>query len=129
MALSDGRVIRARAVDPRPETVKVTKEALTNIRVGPWNPSEVITQGPGGKPAPIVEETQPPQSAEPVPRSFRITQELLETFGYSKGCPKCESVRREDEHKTAHHSRDCRKRLEVEMTVDELLSKKLSEVE
>ncbi len=87
MALSSGRVIRARAVHPRPETVKVTKAALTNIKVGPWNPSEVITQGSGGRPAPMVEETQLPQAEEPFPRSFRMTQELLGNLGIPMGAP------------------------------------------
>ena len=107
------RVVRARADHPRPDTVKVTKEALNNIKVGPWNPSEVITQGSGGKPSPVVEETQPPQAEEPVPRSFRITLELLGKFDYTKGCPKCEALRRGDEHKTVHNSRECRKRLDI----------------
>ncbi len=45
VALSDGRFLGAPAVHPRPETVKVTKEALDNDKVGPWHSSEVITQG------------------------------------------------------------------------------------
>ena len=84
VATSDGRVIRARAVHPRPETVKVTREILKNIKVGPWNPSEVITQESVGKPAPMVEVTQPSQAVEPVPRIFRITEELLQRFDYTK---------------------------------------------
>ena len=83
VATSDGRVIRARAVHPRPEIVKVTREALDYIKVGPWNPSEVITQGSGETPAPMVEETQLPQTGEPVPRSFRIPDELLQKFDYT----------------------------------------------
>ena len=59
MATSDGRVIRAQAVHPRPETVRITKDLLNNIKVGPWNPSEVITQGSVGEPAQMKEETQP----------------------------------------------------------------------
>ncbi len=51
VALSDGRVIRARAVHPTPETVKMTKEALKNIKVGPWHSSDVITPGTGWRPA------------------------------------------------------------------------------
>ena len=84
VATSDGRVIRARAVHPRPETVIITREALDNIRVCPWNPSEVITQDSGDKPCPSTEETQPSQKAEPVPRSFRINQEKLAKFGLTK---------------------------------------------
>ena len=94
VATSDGRVIRARAVHPRPETVKITRESLNNIKVGPWNPSEVITQDSAGKPAPMVEVTQPSQAGEPVPRSLRITEELLHRFNYTKGCPKCDAMKR-----------------------------------
>ncbi len=86
VATSDGLVIRARAVHPRPETVKITRELLNNIKVGPWNPSEVIPQGSTGKPAPMAEEIQPPQTGEPAPRSLRITEELLQKFDYTKGC-------------------------------------------
>ena len=122
-------MIRARAVHQRPDTVRVTREALNNIKVGPGNTAEVITQVSGDKPTPSVEETQPPRAEEPVPRSFRITQELLSKFGISKGCPKCEALRRGDDHKTVHHNRECRKRVETEMNKDELLSRKLSETE
>ena len=49
-----------------------------NIKVGPWSPSEVITQGsvntlPRGK-----EEYQPTQEERPTPRWVRITEELIE---------------------------------------------------
>ncbi len=94
VATSDGRVIRARAVHPRPETVKITRESVNNLKVGPWNPSEVITQYSAGKPAPMVEETQPSQAGEPVPRSLRITEELLHRFNYTKGCPKCDAMKK-----------------------------------
>ena len=64
-----------------------------------------------------------------MPRSSRITQERLEKFGFTKGCPKCEALRRGDEHKTVHHNGDCWKRIETEMSGDDLLSKKLSDIE
>ena len=83
VATSDGRVVRARAVHPRPDTIKVTRESLNNIKVGPWGPSEAITQGSASKPTPMAEKSQPSQSVEPVPRSFRITQELIEKFGFT----------------------------------------------
>ena len=111
VALNDGRVIRARAVQPRPDTIRVTREALNCIKLGPWDPSEVITQYSGDKLSPSKEETQPSQKAEPVPRRFRITSEKLEKFGLTKRCPpKCEALRRGDTHKTVHHNSDCRKR-------------------
>ena len=45
------------------------------------------------------------------------------------GGPKCEALRRGDEHKTVHHNKECRKRIETEMGRDDLLSKKLSDIE
>jgi hypothetical protein len=57
VATSDGRVVRARAVHPRPDTAKVTREALNNIKVGPWGSSEAITQGSAIKPAPMAEKS------------------------------------------------------------------------
>ena len=80
VATTDGHVIRARAVHPRPDTVKVTREGLDFIRVGPWDPSEVITQDSEEKPSPAREVSQAPQRTEPVPRSFRITLDKLETL-------------------------------------------------
>ena len=77
VATPEGRVIRARAVHPRPDTVRVTREVLNNIKVGPGNTTEVITQVSGDKPTPSAEETQLLQAEEPVPRSSRITQELV----------------------------------------------------
>ena len=61
VATSDGRVVRARSVHPRPDTVKITKEALGIIKVGPWSPSGVITQGSAQRPKRMAEETQEPQ--------------------------------------------------------------------
>ncbi len=85
VALSDGRVIRARAVQPRPDTVRVTRESLNQMKVGPWDPSEVITQGSEEKPSPSAEEIQPSRAAEPVPRSFRITKDRLAKLGFTNG--------------------------------------------
>ncbi len=92
VATTVGRVIRARAVHPRPDTVKITRETLNNIKIRPWDPSEVINQGSEDKPSPSTEETQPPQAAEPVPRSFRITQEDPAKFNYTNGVPKVRST-------------------------------------
>ena len=49
---------------------------------------------------------------EPVPRSVSFTQELVDNIGYSKGCPRCEAMRRGDDLRTVHHSRECRNRVE-----------------
>lgn len=89
-------------------TVKISKEALTNIKMGPWGPSEVIIQGSASKPSRMTEVTQESTTEELVPRSFRITREVLEIFYDTKGCPKCEALRRGEEHQTVHHKRECR---------------------
>ncbi len=114
---------------PRPDTARGTKESLSRIKGGPWDPSEVITQDSCDKPSPSMEETQAPQPAEPVPRSFRITQDKLERFGYTGGFPKCEAMRRGDEHDDVHHSTACRGRIETEMGKGEVLSKTLVDIE
>ena len=97
--------------------------------MGPWEPSEVITQGSEAKPPPSTEETQPSRKTEPVPRSVRITQERQETFGYTKGCPKCAALSRGDEHQSLSHNAECRKRMESEMGKGSVLSEKQSEIE
>ena len=77
----------------------------------------------------MVEVTQPSQAVEPVPRSFRIIEELLQRIDYTKGCPKCGAMKRGDPHKTVAHSVTCRKRVENEIKQDEVLSKKLAATE
>jgi hypothetical protein len=76
------------------------------------------------------EEKAPGSSkTDPVPRGFRVTKDLLDKFQYSKGCSKCESLRRREDRDTIHHSKDCRKLVEELMKQDPALNKKLSEVE
>ena len=77
----------------------------------------------------MVEVTQPSQAVEPVPRSFRILEELFQRLDYTKGCPKCGAMKRGDPHNKVHHSTACRQRVESEVKRDDLLSKKLAEAE
>ena len=70
-----------------------------------------------------------PAESDPVPNSFRVTRELLEWFDYSKGCPKCEALRRGDVKQTAHHSKECRQTIEERIKEYPELKNKLSEVE
>ena len=46
VATSDGRVVRARSVHQRPDTVKVTKEALMNIQ---WDHGGPVKSSPRGR--------------------------------------------------------------------------------
>ena len=129
VALEDGRVVRARAVHPIPAGTQPTKASLTSIKTGPWGATEVITQdtktdAPKSKDVPSV-----PSPTDPVPRGFRITRDVFEKYSLTKGCPKCEAIRREDDSNTIHHNRECRKRIEAAMTQDVEQNKKLREIE
>ena len=66
---------------------------------------------------------------DPVPRGFRVTQEVLDKVGFTKGCGRCEAIRRNDKEHKGHHTKECRKRVEEQMKEDPELKKKLSEVE
>ena len=92
--------------------------SLTNIKTGPRGATEVIPQdtkvdAPKSKDIPSV-----PSPSDPVPRGLRITRDILETYDLTKGCPKCEAIRRDDDSNTVHHNRECRKRIEAAMTQD-----------
>ena len=112
VAMPDGRIVRARAIQPKPEGVPTTKASLDVIASGPAGGSAVITQKSPG-PTEMAEDVTPRASeSDPVPRGFRVTKDLLDKFDYSKGCPKCEALRRGDRHQAVHHSKECRKRIE-----------------
>ena len=66
---------------------------------------------------------------ELVPRSIRITEELLQQFDYTKGCPTCGAMKRGEKSDTVHHSKLCRSRIEDEIKKDDVLSKKFAGVE
>ena len=50
VALTDGRVVRARSVHPNPDSTRPTKAALIHIQTGPWGATGVITQDPHAVP-------------------------------------------------------------------------------
>ena len=129
VAMPDGKVVRARAIQPRPDGVPTTKAALDAIAPGPSGGSEVITQGSAALPPGKAEKAPGSSDYDPVPRGFRVTKDLLDKFEFSKGCPKCESLRRGENRTTVHHSKGCRKRIEELMKKDPALNKKVSEVE
>ena len=51
------------------------------------------------------------------------------TYSLTKGCPKCEAIRRIDETNTVHHNKECRTRIEQCMSQDAEHSQKLKEIE
>ena len=125
VALDNGIVVRARAVTPKPASSHATKSALVNIKTRPWESTGVITQDTASKPPRSTDPPSGPSASDPVPRGLRITRALLEKYSLTKGCPKCEAIRREDDSNTVHHNRECRKRIESAMAEDNEHSSKL----
>ena len=80
MAMPDGKVIRARAIQPKPEGVPTTKASLDVIASGPAGGSAVITQKSSGPTKKAEDVTPGASESDPVPRGFRITQSLLDKF-------------------------------------------------
>ena len=53
----------------------------------------------------------------------------MKHLGTRMGCPKCEAMRRGDDHDTVHHNTACRGRIETERSKDEVYSKRLADIE
>ena len=112
MAMPDGTVVRARAIQPKPEGVPTTKASLDAIKTGPAGGSVVITQKSAGPNKKAADGAPGASESDPVPTGFRVNHDVLETFWYTEGCPECEAFRRDDREHKGHHSKDCRKRVE-----------------
>ena len=78
VAMTNGKVVRARAIQPRPDSVLTTKAALDVIASGPAGGSEVITQGIAAPPGRQEEEAPEPSESDPVPRTFSVTKQFLD---------------------------------------------------
>ena len=85
VALTDGRVVRARAVHPKPAGTRPTKADLTNIKTGPWGATEVITQDTRVDAPKSKDDPSGPSPSDPVLRGLRITRELLERNSFTTG--------------------------------------------
>ena len=85
VAMPDGKVVRARAVQPKPEGVPTTKASLDVIASGPAGGSVVITQKSSGPTKKSEDGTPGSSDSDPVPTGFRVNQDLLDKVGYSKG--------------------------------------------
>ena len=127
--MPDGKVVRARAVQPKPEGVPTTKASLDVIASGPAGGSVVMTQASSSPTKKAEDGTPGASEGDPVPRGFRVIQEVLDKVGFSKGCGRCEAIQRDDKEHKGHHTKECRKRVEERMKEDPEVKKKLSEVE
>ena len=85
----DGLVIRSRALKVMPEPT--TMDDLDAMKGSPWASSGVLKNVLPNVPRPILSRDDPsaePEEERPVPRTMKITQDILKKFGYTPGCAK-----------------------------------------
>ena len=127
-----GVAVKVRTLRPRPESQRWSAEAIENIIATPDAPNP---KDPSQRAAKGARETRgmekeddaegghklgeaPIRRQEGFTRNFRITDKLIEKFGYTPGCRGCEA-KIEGTSREAH-SAQCRQRLEEEMLNDEI---------
>ncbi len=74
MAMPDGKIVRARAVQPKPEGMPTAKASLGMIASGPAGGSAVITQKTSGPTRKAEDVTPGASESDPVPRGFGSTK-------------------------------------------------------
>ena len=125
-----GPAIKVRTLRPRPESERWSEEAINKIVAtpdapNPKDPSQTEPKGPretdrkgarreGGHELPEV----PVRRDEGLVREFRITDKLIEKYGFTPGCPGCEA--KIDGTTRAGHTQACRRRIETAMANDEV---------
>ena len=106
----NGYVVKCRDVKRNPEGDRFCRKALDLLKGLPWQPrlddgenvepagrSRKIDVAPGG------EESVGVQA--PIPRRFYVTEALLELYGRSRDCPRCQGSMK------AAHTEACRRRI------------------
>ena len=86
-------VIRSRVVKVMPEPT--TMDDLDAIKGSPWAPSRLWRDVLPDVPRPIWsrdEKSVEPEEERPVPRNMKITQDILNKFGYTPGCAKMREI-------------------------------------
>ncbi len=126
-----GKVVKCRAIMEAPGGGKVTKEVLDSIVDSPLSAPGVITHEASTMPGQIKHQEGSQSIPPSIPRSFRITPQVLEQFGYTiPGCPRCAVLQRDGEvRRTVHHSAACRQRLAKAMKDHPEWSKVIERVE
>ena len=129
--LGGGPVIRVRTIIRRPDSEKWNAEEVGKLTATPRQPNPLNKEqtepnsiretkgidigGDGSK----LLETPVQEAGGQTSRDFRITYEILQKFGYTKGCAGCEARALGMAHRT--HTAACRMRLEEKMIDDEKL--------
>ena len=114
-----GKVVRARAI--REVHRAVTMEDLDKLKGTPHDP--VGTLRGGGRDEGRGDELEHPEAHEPsghVPKRVQITKAVIENFGPTPGCRKCQAVMNNNKaYQFVHHTLECRDRLTDLMRQDD----------
>ena len=127
VSLESSKVVRVRDVRPENDENSYDAQLLARVCGSPSNPSAVCEGDGILREVPRAPVERPMEArTTPTARQVMIRKAYLDRFGYTKGCPKCQSIfRGEESLKVAGHSQQCRARIEERMQNDENLSEKL----
>ena len=94
IAMSDGRVVRARSVMAFPEERLWSKEHVLGVKAAPWQSTTTLAKNARGLPRATDEpETEGTAEATPATRGLQSRREMLKKFGFTEGCRKCRMMR------------------------------------
>ena len=136
----DGEAIRARTVHRVVEQERWNVNMIRDVKATPRQPNpnieekdridaKLATEEPAARPDGGAELGEPEQAdGHAAPRELRITDRLLDKFGYTPGCPGCIHKQLGLEGHRGH-STACRQRVYDEMRKDEDELDRLAEVE
>ena len=108
---SMGGIRQARTLIPMPQPQKFSADAIREVAATPWSLHE--TSKPGVIKFDDAAPGEARQERVPLARRLYIYDKDLKTHGYTKNCPKCQSiiVYGPNVQGTMNHSEECRKRI------------------
>ena len=126
IAMSDGRVVRARAVRALPDADSWSKGELEKIVGQPWNPMGTISyRKKGEEDVPRLPDIRPAEGESNfTPRGLRILPKHLAKVGHTEGCPKCRELLQGRKSSLGHNA-SCRLRVQEEMMRDPVLKQEV----
>jgi len=133
IVMKNGEVVQCRAVMMKPEAESWDADAVLKVKATPWtmrgrkkedeDESEhetTITRGVATMPSAEEQDVEDVKTNPVVPQELKVTPYLLRQYGYTKGCPKCDAMKKGDT-RLAHRSHlpRCRDRIKAAMMEDE----------
>jgi hypothetical protein len=107
--LQSGKVVRARSIRKMPQ--EITAVDLRRVIGKPWAPSGNFDEGEDVKRGVLPAEEVLPERMDNAPRAVKITNQILEEFGFSENCPSC-LAKVNGTTFTGPHTEACRTRIE-----------------